>query len=185
MYQGSIHLIIGPMFSGKTSELLRLKNRTDIAGRKSIIIRYQNDTRYGNDDKIYTHDKKSYDCIVSVKDSIMETLESHNILIGEYQYIYIDEIQFYNDSADACTYLANNDVNVVVSGLSGTFDMKIFKSISELIPIADKITHLTAVDKNTGKDAAFTKRTTESKDLEVIGGCEIYKACDRSQYFVN
>ena len=97
--------------------------------------------------------------------------------------MYIDEIQFYCDALEVCNYLVNEkDINVVCAGLSGTFDGKIFKNIADLIPVSDKITHLTAVDKMTGETAPFTKRLTNDKNVEVIGGEDMYTASCRSQW---
>ena len=187
MYQGSITLIIGPMFSGKTSELLRLKSRTDIAGIKSIIIRYASDTRYGTDSRIYTHDHQSIDCTISAGNSLGKTLsllqEDTPDLLSTVKYIYIDEIQFYSDAVEICTNLANSDIHVVVAGLSGTFEGIIFENIAKLIPIAEKIKHLTAIDKKSAKNASFTKRLTIGKEIEVIGGSEAYEACDREHFY--
>ena len=73
MNNGTIHLIIGPMFSGKTTELIRLKTRSDIIA-KGIVIRYMQDTRFGNDEKLYTHNNYSTECIISDKDSLKNTI---------------------------------------------------------------------------------------------------------------
>ena len=169
------------MYAGKTSELIRLKRRTDIAGQKSIIIKYNGDIRYGTDDQLYTFDKTAHPCVVSTGKSLKKTLNS---LDPEIKYVYIDEIQFYEDAFEVCQELANNDIHVIVSGLQGTYERKIFPVISQLIPIADKITQLTAIDKDSGNDAPFTKRIISGNDLEVIGGSESYKSVDLYNYYL-
>ena len=183
VYKGSLHLIIGPMYAGKTSELIRLKKRTDIAGKKSIIIKYDGDMRYGTDDQLYTFDKTSHPCVVSCGKSLKNTLTQ--IDLSDVNYIYIDEIQFYNDAFDVCQSLTKNDIHVIVTGLQGTYERKIFPVIAELIPISDKITQLTAIDKDSGNDAPFTKRIVGGNDLEIIGGSESYKSTDLFNYFKN
>ena len=186
MNNGSIHLILGPMFSGKTSELMRLKNRSEIAGFKSLVIKYHLDKRYSDETtgaiKLYTHDKVSYDCIQSVGNKLHDTIESLGN-IQDYAYIFIDEIQFYDDSAEVCDRLANRGINVVACGLQSDFMRRIFPSIADLIPLCEKITHVTAIDKYTGKDASFTKRITTDTTLEIIGADEMYEAVSRSTYW--
>ena len=186
MHDGSIHLILGPMFSGKTSELMRLKNRSEIAGFKSLVVKYYLDKRYSNDlsSKLYTHDKIGYECIQSVGNMLINTLDSVPDL-GNYKYIYVDEIQFYKDAAETCDRLANMGFNVVVCGLQGDFMRRVFPSIAQLIPLCEKITHVTAIDKYNGREGAFTKRTTTDTAVEIIGASEIYESVSRQSYFRN
>lgn len=183
VYRGSIHLIVGPMYAGKTSELIRLKRRNDIAGKKSIIIKYKEDMRYGIDDQLYTYDKTSHPCVVSLGKSLKNTLDS--IDLNNVKYIYIDEIQFYNDAFEVCQNLVKNDIHVIVTGLQGTYERKIFPVIAQLFPISDKLTQLTAIDKDSGNEAPFTKRIISGCDLEIIGGTESYKATDLFNYMNN
>lgn len=180
MYQGSIKLIIGPMYAGKTSELLRLKSRSDITGQKSIIIKYSNDTRYTTDAVISTHNKITInkDIIISSGNSLNDTIK--NIDISDIIYFYIDEIQFYYDAHEVLNKLANElDKHIICSCLQGDYKMEIFPVVAKLIPCAESIIHLTAIDKDSKTDAAFTKRIVNNENLELIGSTDMYKAVNR------
>ncbi len=177
LIKGSIHLIIGPMYAGKTTELIRLKNRAEIAGKKCLVIKYQNDTRY-DVSKLSTHNLIMIEAISSINNSLKQTM--HNIVnLQEYDCVFIDEIQFYKDGANVCDELADAGYEVIVSGLQGDFERKRFECIADLIPHAEKITHLTAIDSTTGEEAAFTARITNEIEQECIGSNEMYLAVDR------
>lgn len=177
----TFHLIIGPMFAGKTSELMRLKRRDDIARQKSIIIRYYKDVRYGNGPDIFNHDHSSMPCVISCNTHLAKTLET--IDLTDIVSIYIDEIQFYTDAVEVCQTLFDNGHNVIVSGLQGDYTRSAFSNINVLAQKCNKITHLTAVDQNSGAEAAFTKRLTTESSIELIGGTESYHATDLYNYF--
>lgn len=176
----SIHLIIGPMFSGKTSELIRLKNRSFFAGEKCVLIKYSGDVRYNksNTDKLlYTHDGKGYEAFET--NDLSELKYEH--FINKYTHFFIDEIQFYNNP-EIIEEMANIGKHFVLSGLQGDFNKNIFNVISYLIPKCEKITHLTAIDINTKKDAAFTYRLCNNKEVKLIGGSGEYQAVTRETY---
>ena len=182
---GKIHLIIGPMRSGKTSELLRRKRRSEYANKKCLLIKYYKDTRYdpviGSTERIVTHDLVSDEAIVSTGNSLRQTLMSVKDL-STYRCLYIDEIQFYDDAAEVCDDLANRGYDVTVSGLQGDFQRKIFKSVSDLIPLCEDVVQLTAIDPVTGNEAPFTYRISSEKEQEVIGNTDKYIAVDRAHY---
>lgn len=178
--KGNVHLIFGPMYAGKTTELIRLKKRAEIAGLKCIVIKYYKDIRY-DDHKISTHEKRKIDALVSDGPSLAKTIEKIADL-HTYHCIFIDEIQFYDDAPDICDQLANQGHQVIVCGLQGDFERKPFDVISRLIPMAENFTHLKAIDEKTGGDAAFTARLTSEKQQHIIGGKEMYISVDRSHY---
>jgi len=179
-YSGSLHLIIGPMYSGKTTELLRLINRSFYAGKKCILVKHSIDTRY---DKNYvtTHDNVKYHAFLCTD---LKDLED-STKFSSYEVICIDEIQFFKNSHKYCDKWANMGKTIIVAGLNGDFKREPFEIISYLIPLADKITHLTAICRYTGKDGVFSKRTTDEKEQIVIGGTDKYQATSREIYFTN
>ena len=159
---GNLHVIIGPMFSGKTSELIRLNKRALIANKKCITIKYINDVRYTEDNYIVTHDEQKLTAIIS-KDTTF--LDSTIVLIknlNEYDCIFIDEIQFYNDADVVCDKLANLGYHVVVCGLKADCYDNPFGKIPNLPAKADDITVLKAICKITGKDAPFTLKIDQN-----------------------
>ena len=72
---------------------------------------------------------------------------------------------------------------MIVTGLQGTYERKIFPVIASLIPIANHFTHLTAIDEQSGNEAPFTKRILGGNELELIGSSENYKSTDLFNYF--
>ena len=174
---GYIQLIMGPMFSGKTSFLKSIFDRFTIARKKCLMVKYINDNRY--DDKyVITHTgiKCTGDTIKASK------LEELDKIVNNYEVICIDEIQFYNDAPQYCDKWANEGLIIICAGLSGTFERKEFPIISKLIPLCEKIELLRAVCPETGNDATFSYRISDSNEIVDIGGSDKYKAVDRITY---
>lgn len=179
-YDGSINLILGPMYSGKTTELGRRYRRHIIGGKKCVMIKYIKDTRYDKQ-AIFTHDNVKTDAIVCTN------LYELNDIIGEYDVICIDEIQFYKDGHIMCDLWANQGKIIEASGLSGTFLRTPFPVVSKLFPKAESVKVLKAICPKTGKKAAYTKILVENNtgEIEIIGGLETYTPVDRTTYFEN
>lgn len=163
--KGSIELIIGPMFSGKSTELLRRCNRYKIAGKTVLKINHQKDTRYGQG-IIGTHDGKS-GCATQVKN-----LQGLTKLVSEHDVIAVDEAQFFKDLSP-CIQWAEDGKTVVVAGLDGTYEKKPFPHVCELVAQSERVTKLTAVCR-CGREASFTKRLTNHTELELVGSEETY-----------
>ncbi|KAF7638612.1 Thymidine kinase [Meloidogyne graminicola] len=169
--RGSIQLIIGPMFSGKTTELFRLATRHTLAGRSVAIIKYRHDTRY---DATYacTHDYRKMEAFIA------ETIEEVYELIKNNDVIGIDEGQFFKDLVKYSQYLADNGKIVIIAALNGDYKQEPFPNVTKLIPLAEKIEKLNAVC-NCGQSASFTFRLSSNKKIEIIGGQELYRAMCR------
>lgn len=172
---GNLNLIIGPMYSGKTSELLSRYLRYKVAGKNCLLIKYDNDKRYDSN-KIVTHNLFKQDALNC------NNLKEFDDKISSYDVILIDEIQFYPDANIFCDKWANQGKIIEASGLNGDFQRKPFQQISLLIPLCDKITHLVAVDKKSGNDAPFTVRLSNDSQQTLIGGDNIYQAMNRTNY---
>lgn len=173
-FNGKINLIMGPMYSGKTSTLLNRYRRYILGGKTCILIKYEGDNRY-EEDMVVTHDKIKYDAI-----KCMYLCDVDNI-VQQYDVICIDEIQFYKDAYIFCDKWANNGKIVEVCGLNGTFDRKPFDMISKLIPLCEDITYQTAICKKNGNNAVYSKRQSNN-DSEVLIG-NMYDAVDRKTYY--
>ena len=124
---GKIHLILGPMYAGKTTELIRLRNRAKSAGKKCLIIKYCKDIRY-DIEKLSTHDQLKIDALISEGNNLRKTLLKIPNLT-DYDCLFIDEIQFYEDAATVCDQLANEGYEVIVCGLQSNFKRQTFKVI--------------------------------------------------------
>lgn len=172
---GRIELIVGPMFAGKTTELLRRIERAEIAKKKCCVMKYSKDTRYSAQN-VSTHDlhmRTAIPCPV-----LMPTYNEASL----YDVIGIDEGQFFPDVVEFSEKLANEGKIVIVAGLDGDFMRKPFGRVLELISKCESITKLTAVCTETGGDACFTQRLVDSKELELIGGNDMYRAASRSSF---
>ncbi|CAD5218744.1 unnamed protein product [Bursaphelenchus okinawaensis] len=171
---GSIHLIVGPMFSGKTTELFRLSNRYSLAGKRVVVVKYARDTRY-DDLMVCTHDLRKMDAISAVKvNDVWDELIKHDV-------IGIDEGQFFDDVVECAEQLADMGKTVIIAALDGDFQRKPFPNIATLFPLAEKVDKVNAVCR-CGDDASFTLRTVKCNQVEVIGGKEMYEAVCRTCY---
>lgn len=168
-FGGSIELILGPMFSGKTTELFRRIRRYTFANYRCIVIKYRKDQRYAAAGEASTHDQ------LMLAANPCERLAEAVDEVGGFDVIGIDEGQFFPDLLEYSEKWANAGKVVIVSALDGTFQRKPFGRTLELIPLAEKVDKLNAVCMLCYGDASFTKRiSTDDNRIEVIGGCEAY-----------
>jgi len=172
--KGQIQLILGPMFSGKSTELIRRLKRFQVAKYEVLIVKYAKDVRY-DEFKLATHDKQTLPAVSAT------TLEDLTKQAEDFDVIGIDEGQFFPDIGWA-EKMANRGKVVLIAALDGTFQRKPFPTILELIPLAENVTKLNAVCMNCFGEAAFSKRTSEEDSLEVIGGADKYMAVCRDCY---
>ena len=171
---GEIQVIFGPMFSGKTTELLRRIRRYTIATRDCIVLKYHRDTRYSEADEAVTHDKQS----VCAKPCA--TLAEMHALVQSFDVVGIDEGQFFPDLLQYADSWANAGKIVIVAALDGTFQRKPFGSVLSLVPLAESVTKLHAVCMMCYHDTPFSRRLTTETEVEVIGGADKYIAVCRS-----
>lgn len=176
----SITLIMGPMFSGKTSELIRLVDRKRITGKTCLIIKNIKDSRYDTKN-ITTHSQICYkQCDVIHLIELTHEFIIDIIRLKKYDVVAIDEGHFFPNLEKYCSVLANNQIDVIVSALDGSFEQKIFSEISNLIPNAETIIKLTAICMICKEsDASFTIRTIESTEQILVGGFDIYQSVCR------
>lgn len=172
---GQIQVIFGPMFSGKSTELIRRLKRYQIARYQCLIVKYANDTRYA-DKAIATHDKQTLNAVSA------STLEPLKVKALDYDVIGIDEGQFFTDVVSFCETMANLGKTVIVAGLDGTFQRKAFANFLDLVPLAEHVVKLTAVCMSCFGEGSYTKRISSDQEVEVIGGAEKYMAVCRKCY---
>ncbi|XP_075668849.1 thymidine kinase a [Castanea sativa] len=178
---GEVHVIVGPMFAGKTTALLRRIKSEGNNGRNIAMIKSSKDTRYAKD-SVVTHDGMKFPCWV------LPDLSSFRQKFGDEDYekldvIGIDEAQFFEDLYEFCCKAADQDGKIViVAGLDGDYLRKSFGSVLDIIPLADSVTKLTARCELCGKRAFFTLRKTEDTQTELIGGADVYMPVCRQHY---
>ncbi|KAK6918758.1 Thymidine kinase [Dillenia turbinata] len=180
---GEIHVIIGPMFAGKTTALLRRIKTEGSNGRNVAMIKSSKDTRYGLD-SIVTHDGAKFPCWAL--DNLMSFEENFGVhAYDKLDVIGIDEAQFFEDLYDFCCKAADRDgKTVILAGLDGDYLRKRFGSVLDVVPLADSVTKLTARCELCGKKAFFTLRKTQDTRTELIAGADVYMPVCR-QHYVN
>jgi thymidine kinase len=177
-----IELILGCMFSGKSTELLRRISRYEAIGYSILLINHIYDTR--TDDSIQTHSKIKKNALkLSSLMSCIDNEEFKNARV-----IGIDESQFFTDLYDFALECEKLGKILIISGLNGDSNRKPFGKILDIIPLADDITLLHAmdmIDKN-GTFAFFSKKI-QSENLSNnqidIGASDKYVAVSRKNYF--
>ena len=177
---GRLELIIGNMFSGKSTELIRRINREKSINKKILVINYIHDNRYSTD-SIATHDNGVVKCI---KLKFLSELNKEQI--ENYDSIFIDEGQFFSDLYDIVKKLVDTcKLHVVISGLDGDFNRNQFGDIIKLIPICDTVDKFTAYCNkcNNGTPGPFTKKITCGTSVIDIGSNDKYVPVCRKHYF--
>lgn len=178
---GGIHLIVGPMFAGKTTALLRRIRKEADAGRRVSLVKSDKDDRYAVS-AVVSHDGLQMPCVAA------STLASFKHHVGEDAYrqievIGIDEAQFFDDLLEFCQSAADLDnKTIIVAGLDGDFLRRRFGSALDLMPLADSVTKLHARCEICNQPAPFTFRKTVDTETEVIGGADVYMPVCRHHF---
>ncbi|XP_050032909.1 thymidine kinase, cytosolic-like [Dermacentor andersoni] len=173
--RGQIQLIIGPMFSGKTTELMRRLKRYEVANHKCLIVKYAGDTRY-DVENISTHDRQA---MAAVKATTLSNLKATS---SDFRVIGIDEGQFFPDIVEFAEDMADAGKVVVIAALDGTYQRQGFSNILTLVPLSESVIKLSAVCMLCYAEAAYTKRRGQEKEVEIIGGTDKYMAVCRACY---
>ena len=167
----SLTLILGPMYSGKSTKLLEYHRKYKLK-HKCLLINHKTDKRYSKKQKICTHDLVSENCMFLDSIEKIEYIENFD----EYEVIFIDEGQFFKDLV-----LINKIVNeyrktVFISGLKGDFKNKGFKNIMELIPLCDDLIMMKSICSLCKKmtDAIYTKKIIEDDKIIDVGSTGKY-----------
>ena len=174
--RGSIEVITGSMFSGKTEELIRRLRRAQFAGLKVEIFKPSLDKRY-SDIRVVSHDEKS---IVSTPvDNAVAIL----LLAGDVDVIGIDEAQFFDNSiVEVCNKLADRGIRVIATGLDMDFMGNPFGPIPALLSIAEYVTKLHAICMRCGNLAQYSFRKSDEDQVVVLGEKDKYEPLCRSCY---
>jgi thymidine kinase len=173
---GSIEVICGSMFSGKTEELIRRLRRAEIARQKVAIFKPGIDTRFGNDHIVSHNEQKLRSVAVSNAREILEQ-------VNDAQVIGIDEGQFFDAGLiEVCNMLAEQGKRVIVAGLDMDYRGKPFEPMPQLMAIAEQVTKTQAVCMQCGEPASYTQRLTDAKERVVVGAKEMYEARCRKCY---
>ena len=167
------------MYSGKTTEILRIVNSLKHINEIPIVIKPKIDNRYSSD-KISTHNKQEYKC---------QTIENLNEFknLNDVKYIIIEEAQFFKDLLlFVIDQIEIKNKNIIVVGLNGDSDRENFGEIHKLIPLCDDIIKLKAYCSicKDGTLGIFSKRISDSKDKILVGSEGDYIAVCRKCYLL-
>lgn len=167
--RGSIEVICGSMFSGKTEELIRRLRRAEIAKFTVEIFKPAIDTRY-DDMAIVSHD------LNSIQSTPVTSSESILLLSNNVQVVGIDEAQFFDDELPSvCVKLAAKGVRVIVAGLDMDFMGQPFGPMPNLMAIAEYVTKVQAVCVQCGNAASHSYRKIENESQVLLGEKESYE----------
>jgi thymidine kinase len=171
----SLEIIIGPMFSGKTSKLLEVYKQCAFCNIPVAVVNHASDTRY-HAELLTSHDGRAIPCVRTDRlADVWPGLDAEVILINE--------AQFFDDLFPATLDMLRCGKKVFVAGLDGDFERKKFGAVLDLIPMCDKVTKLTSLCSvcRDGTPAIFSKRLTDEKGQVVVGVDNYIPVC-RSCY---
>lgn len=175
--RGWIEVIAGPMFSGKSEELIRRLTRYKIARRPVQAFKPQIDTRYAQTQMV-SHSALALDAEPIVNsDHLLRSVDERTLVVG------IDEGQFLDDDlVKVCEHLASVGKQIIIAGLDLDYLGRPFGPIPTLMTRAEYVTKALAVCHRCGGPGMFTQRVIESDDLVVLGATDAYEARCRECY---
>jgi len=177
---GWIEVICGPMFSGKSEELIRRLRRAEIARQRVQIFKPAIDQRYSQDHIVSHSELKIWSETVKNVAEIEAKLDWRTEVIG------IDEAQFLGvELVEFALKLADMGKRVIIAGLDTDYLGRPFHPIPELLAIADEITKDLAICVRCGNPAKHTQRLVASEDLIVVGAAGMYEARCRRCFEAN
>jgi thymidine kinase len=195
---GYLELILGPMFSGKTSRIVEIYKQCEFCNISVVVINHTIDNRY-DDELLSTHDKVKIPCIKTERlsyvwsDSINIEPKLHmderdlnsipyihqKIKVATSDVILINEGQFFEDLYEVVVEMLKQNKKIYICGLDGDFERKKFGQILDLIPLCDKVTKLTSLCSlcKNGTPGIFSMRLTHETDQTVVGSDNYIPVC--------
>jgi len=168
----SLKIIMGNMFSGKTTELIRRLKRYKVIGKRILVLNSSLDTR-SSDEVLKTHDNSKFECL---KVNNLEEVDYSMVDV-----IAVDEAQFFSGLKSFVKKVLMDNKTILLAGLDGDYKQEKFGEIIDCIPLADKVFKITAMcmECMDGTHGPFTKRIVQNDKLELVGDHDIYKAVCR------
>jgi thymidine kinase len=188
---GYLEIILGSMYSGKTSRLVELYKQCKFCNITVAVINHSIDVRY-DDELLSTHDKIKIPCIkterlfdlwdeyIPLEENIQHIPRvNEKIKIQTSDVILINEGQFFPDLLEFIDILLKAKKKIYVCGLDGDFERKKFGNILDLIPLCDKITKLTSLCSlcKDGTPGIFSMRLTNEKEQTIVGSDNYIPVC--------
>jgi thymidine kinase len=172
-----LELIVGCMFSGKSSELIRRLKRHLAIGERVLVVNSARDARHRGE-VLQTHDGVTFDCVKT--DDLVDVCAS--AAFAESDVVGIDEAQFFSHLRDFVECCLLHGKKVIVAGLDGDFRQRVFGEVLLLTPLADRIDKLTALCMKCrdGTPGPFSRRVVECDRQELVGASDAYMAVCRN-----
>jgi thymidine kinase len=167
---GTLEVICGPMFSGKTEELIRRVTRAVIARRKVQVFKPRADTRYDRDAVVSHSQWRVESTVVDTAGQILERLDPGAEVVG------IDEVQFLGPPAlEVCRALVDRGLRVIVAGLDQDYRGAPFEPMPQLLAEAEYVTKELAICVVCGAPAGRSQRIVPAEDRVVVGAADAYE----------
>ena len=168
---GWIEVICGPMFSGKSEELIRRLRRAMIARKRVEVFKPTIDNRYSDDEIVSHGDSRMKSVVVKDAGEIMNLMDWRTEVIG------IDESNFMGEGlVDVAQRLADSGKQVIIAGLDTDYMGRPFPPMPDLLALSESITKTLAICVRCGNPAKHTQRLRGSDDLIVVGAADMYEA---------
>jgi thymidine kinase len=168
---GWIEVVCGPMFSGKSEELIRRLRRARIARKRVQVFKPTLDDRYSVDEIVSHGDQRMKSDVVSSAREMLEKLDWRTQVVG------VDESNFFGpDLVEVATQLADTGKQVIIAGLDTDYLGRPFPPMPDLLCLAETITKTLAICMRCGNPAKHTQRLVQSGDLIVVGAAGMYEA---------
>jgi thymidine kinase len=188
---GYLEIILGPMFSSKTTRLVEIYKQCKFCNIPVVAINHTIDNRY-DEQLLSTHDKIKIPCIKTSKlmdiwtdfivleenvDKILRIQDKFNVAKSDV--VLINEGQFFPDLSEFVTKLLKHGKQVYVCGLDGDFERKKFGQMLDLIPLCDKVEKLTSLCSlcKNGTKGIFSMRLTDEKEQTIVGSENYIPVC--------
>lgn len=177
---GWIEVIAGPMFSGKSEELIRRVTRSKIARIPVQVFKPAIDDRYAVSEVV------SHSALKIEATPVADSMQLIKAVASDTQVIGIDEGQFFDDGlVEVVDYLATTGRQVIIAGLDTDYLRRPFEPIPTLCDRAEYVTKMLAVCHRCGGPALYTQRIVQSDELVVLGATDAYEARCRMCYDPN
>ena len=182
---GYIEVVIGPMYSGKSEELIRRLKRANIAKQNVIVFKPGIDDRYSKDD-VVSHSGYAINAV-----AIQKSSQIYDYIQNDTQVVGIDEVQFFDDEiVDIAIDLANKGIRVIAAGLDMDFKGEPFGPTPRLLAVAEFVDKIQAICSVCGQPATRSQRLIDGKPAKYdepiiqVGAVESYEARCRKCHVV-
>lgn len=174
--RGTIEVVCGSMFSGKTEELIRRLKRAKFAKQRVEIFKPAMDVRY-SEENVVSHDSNS------IASTPIDSSASILLFTSEIDVVGIDEAQFFDEGlVNVCNQLANNGIRVIIAGLDMDYKGVPFGPIPALCAIADEVTKVHAICVKCGQLAYVSHRIVKNDKRVLLGEKDEYEPLCRECY---